>query len=172
MYRAEQPGSDPWWELLLSTCSIVAKYKVTWLNYFEELFSPSQLFPKGHTKPLLPPLQFEHLIIFTFLVLGYFIAARLDWDPAARVALWSDPVNCLPSPGPSTLLTSVAVTKLAVLPSSGTACASSACWELACFCLLSLCAELVRYREKRLFGRGLEGFAGAGLVTVFSGTAS
>lgn len=114
----------------------------------------------------------QHLILFTFFVLGYFTAVRLDWDPVARIAVVSDPVNCLPSPGPSTLLTSVVVTKLAVLPSSGTACVSSACWELACFCLLSLCAELVRYREKRLFGRGLEGFAGAGLVTVFSGTAS
>lgn len=67
---------------------------------------------------------------------------------------------------------SAVVNELTQLPSSGTAWESSACWELACFCLLNLCAELVRYREKRLLGRGLEGLAGAGLVTSFSGTAS
>lgn len=144
------------------------QFQLFWRTIFPEPTSPWRPYKISS----LPPLQFKHSITFTFLVLGYFTAARFVWDPAARTAVGSDPVNCLPSPGPSTLLTSVAVTKLAVLPSSGTACASSACWELACFCLLSLWAELVRYREKRLFGRGLEGFAGAGLVSVFSGTAS
>lgn len=139
---------------------------------FRRRASPEPTSPSRPHNTYFFPVQFEHLIIFTFLVLGYFTAVRLDWDPAARITVGSDPINCLPSPGPSTLVTSVAVTKLAALPSSETACTSSACWELACFCLLSLCAELVRYRENRLFGRGLEGFAGAGLVTVFSGTAS
>lgn len=109
-----------------------------------------------------------HLNALTFFVLGYLTVTRLVWDPETAGTTESEPVGCFPSPGPSVLLTSAAVTVLTLLPSSGAACVNSDCWALACFCLLRRCAELLRYREKRLLGRGLVGFDGAGLETGLS----
>jgi hypothetical protein len=57
-------------------------------------------------------------------------------------------------------------------PSSKAACDSSACCAMACFWRFSLWAELVRYREILLFGRGLEGLAGGGLGIGFSAATS
>lgn len=108
----------------------------------------------------------------TFLVLGYLDAARLTWDPATDTTVGSDPVNCLFSPELSILAASVGVTELLFPPSSKAAWDNSACCAMACFWRFSLWAELVRYREIRLFGRGLEGFAGGGLGTGFSAAVS
>lgn len=108
----------------------------------------------------------------TFLVLGYLDAARLTWDPVTDTTVGSDPVNGLLSPELSIFPASGRVTELLLPPSSKAACASSACCALACFWRFSLWAELVRYREILLFGRGLEGLAGGGLGTGFSAATS
>lgn len=111
-------------------------------------------------------------LLLTFLVLGYLDAARLTWDPVTDTTVGSHPVNCLFSPELSTFPASVGVTELLFPPSSKAACDNSACCAMACFWRFSLWAELVRYREIRLFGRGLEGFAGGGLGTGFSAATS
>lgn len=69
----------------------------------------------------------------TFLVLGYFDAVRLTWDPGTDTTVGSDPVNCLFSPKVSVLPASVGVAELLFVPSSKVTCDNSACCALACF---------------------------------------
>lgn len=65
-------------------------------------------------------LPFLHFTL-TFFVLGYLTAARLACDPAMAATTASELISGFPSPGPSTGLTSAAITVLTVLPSSGVA---------------------------------------------------
>lgn len=121
------------------------------------------------TKTLLAT---RFILSLTFLVLGYLDAARMTCDPVVDTTVGSDPVNCLFSPELSIFPASGRVTELLLPPSSKAACESSACCAMACFWRFSLWAELVRYREIRLFGRGLDGLAGGGLGIGFSAATS
>lgn len=129
---------------------------------------------KGHSTghSCFSALSFNHSVTRYFLVLGYLDAARLTWDPVTDITVGSDPVSCLFSPELSVFPASGGVTELLLPPSSKAACDSSACCAMACFWRFSLWAELVRYREILLFGRGLEGLAGGGLGIGFSAATS